>query len=607
MSDDFERRVRDALRAAPLPPAPDTLRAAMRKVASTPPAGSRWPGRRLRVVSGIAVAAAVVVVVAGIAGIGGLGRVTGPGQPTPGTTTGPMDRTPGPAATPSLSVSVLAPPSSVHVLDPAELRAAIAAQQAGGLAPQVVVAGVDIIRNDLTLGPGPATRECADPIGSCAVIGSLAGLGDPVTIRTEPDVVPPPITLADLRGPVAIRLAGSGPIEYLGHVDVAPGTGALDVPALLAATSTAAAGRVVAVTGWLEGSEGLTCGLAPPDTVPEPFRCAGLRAFISADPVKPMTVSGSQTIGSVPASAVRVQYGAYDSYAPSPASDGINAEPRLGLYLVRAVVAPSAFCPDCRGWLVVGRLDAAATAVASPSALPSATVRSADELEALLATNRDAWVGKPVLVDGRVVPGTEKTVCIACDFGTLDGTTERVFADAYTASLLLPDTNYPTNGVMAFTVRADGLEYIGYMGSVDGSDYVATLADLQDPMHLARGPETFIVSGWLVEEGPIPCPAPPSPFPPQDTPFETCPAAWLTQDEVQPVSGTATWIPVTEPANAIRVQWGAYGTFAPDPSSAAFPSATEPRFGTYLVRLVTNTAIGPNGPRGWQVVARLAP
>jgi hypothetical protein len=220
MSDDLERRVQDALRAAPLPSAPDTLRTAMGEIASTPSAGSKWSGGRLLVASGIVVAAALLVAVAGIGGIGRLGRVTGPGQATPETTTGPMDRTPGPAATPGMSAGVAAPPSSVHVLTADELRAAIAAQRAGGLAPQVVVAGVDIVTTQL---PQVTLRECYDSTGSCTVIGSLAGLGDVVTVRSQQYVVPPPTNPADLRGPVAIRLAGSGPIEYVGHVDVAPG------------------------------------------------------------------------------------------------------------------------------------------------------------------------------------------------------------------------------------------------------------------------------------------------------------------------------------------------------------------------------------------------
>jgi hypothetical protein len=439
------------------------------------------------------------------------------------------------------------------------------------------------------------------------VIGSLAGPGDAVTVRAEQYVVPPPTAAADLRAPVAIRLNGTAPIEYLGHVDVAPGSGILDVPALQAATATSTAGTVLAVTGWLEGVHGaFSCGPAQHDAVPEPFRCQPLRSFLSSEATKPVTVSGNSASVALPDGAVPVQWPAYESFAPSPANDGTNDEPRLGLYLVRAVVATSADCPDCRGWLVVGRLDVTLHRVDVSVVPATATVRSAGDLEALLATDRAAWIGKPVLVDGRVVPGSEKTVCITCGFGTLEGTTERVFASTYTASLMLPDTDYQINGVMAFTVRADGLEYLGPMRSIAGNGYVATPADLQDPTHMARGPETFIVSGWLVEEGPIPCPLAAGPTPPQDTPFVTCPAAWLTQDEVQPVTSTATTITITEPPNAIRVQWGAYEAFAPDPETTTF-AARAPRFGTYLVRLVTNTAIGPNGPRGWQVVARLAP
>ncbi|MHB8959270.1 MAG: hypothetical protein ACYDAN_06555 [Candidatus Limnocylindrales bacterium] len=57
------------------------------------------------------------------------------------------------------------------------------------------------------------------------------------------------------------------------------------------------------------------------------------------------------------------------------------------------------------------------------------------------------------------------------------------------------------------------------------------------------------------------------------------------------------------PADAVRVQYGAYQDFAPDAASSGF----DPRYGTYLVRLVVATRQGADGPRGWQMVARLAP
>jgi len=182
-----------------------------------------------------------------------------------------------------------------------------------------------------------------------------------------------------------------------------------------------------------------------------------------------------------------------------------------------------------------------------------------------------------------------------CALGTLKGTQEDVVATPYTASLLLPDTDYPTNGQMAMIVRDSGLEYLGWMGYVNGNDFVASLSDLAHPESNARGPETVIVSAWLGTSGPLPCPAVPGSPPPADTPFDVCPFTWLASTAKQRANGQL-------PDGAVKVQYAAYGDFA---GSAA--GSTAPVDGTYLVRLVTDTRQGADGPRGWQVVARLAP
>jgi hypothetical protein len=132
-----------------------------------------------------------------------------------------------------------ASPGPLPLLDAAQLRAEIAAQRAGGLAPQDVVANVAI---DGSRQTPPLERECV-PIGQCDVIGTLAGFDDPagtVTIRQQ-DQEPPPTNAGDLAAPVALRLSGSGPLEFLGHVRLTSDGLAWSVPDALAATSNAAA------------------------------------------------------------------------------------------------------------------------------------------------------------------------------------------------------------------------------------------------------------------------------------------------------------------------------------------------------------------------------
>ena len=511
------------------------------------------------------------------------------------------------------SAATTAPPgplTAIHALDASELRAAIEAQRAGGLAPLDVVTDAAI---DGSRRTAPLSRECV-PTGHCLVIGTLAGFGDPegtVAIREQDQVLPPATDVADLWPPVALRLSGSGPIEFLGHVRLAGTSATWTVADALAATATAPDGQVVAVDGWLVGSGiPFSCGPAPlpGPPVPAPFGCH-TSEFLTAEPVKPISGGGgSYEMGAVPGS-VSVQEGAYAQFAPGPASDGMNDVPRRATYLLRMVVYNAVNCPGCRGWLMVGRLDAAPTAVAATPGEP--VVRSADELAALLASNRSAWVGRAMVVDGQVLPG-RASGCRAselCAIGTLVGTNERVEASAYTASMLYPDTDFPTNGVMALLVRGEGLEYFGYLGYNASNGFTLPVASLADPMEMNHRPLiVFVVTGWLVDSGTLPlrCPAQGVP-PPPDTPFGNCESAWLTADAVQPVTATASGISVVPPPGGIRVQAGAYTGYAPNPATEPDGIAHVPRRGTYLVRLVADPRPGADPAMGWQVVARLDP
>lgn len=506
-----------------------------------------------------------------------------------------------------------APPSrltAVHALDASELRAAIEAQRAGGLAPLDVIADVAI---DGSRRTAPLSQECA-PTGHCSVIGTLGGFTDPegtVAIRQQDQVLPPATNPADLQPPVALRLSGRGPIEYLGHVRLAGSSLTWSVAGALSATATAPDGQVVAVDGWLVGiGHGFSCGPAPlpGPPVPAPFNCH-VPEFLTAEPAKPVSGGGGSYDMVAPPGSVPVQMGAYAQYAPEPASDGVNDVPRRAPYLLRMVVHDAVNCPGCRGWLLVGRLDEEPTA--APAAPDEPVVRSAEELAALLGSNRAAWVGRAIVVDGRVVPGQANGCGTSgpCAIGTLEGTNEHVVASAYTASILLPETDFPTNGVMALLVRSEGLEYLGYMGFNESNGFVLPVASLADPLRTNHVPMVvFVVTGWLVDSGSLalPCPAPIVP-PPPDTPFGNCESAWLTADAVQPVQATANGMSIVPPQGGIRVQSGAYAEYAPDSATEPGGIAHAPRHGTYLVRLVADPRPNANPATGWQVVARLDP
>ncbi len=502
-----------------------------------------------------------------------------------------------------------ASPGPVSVLDAGQLQAAIDAQRAGGLAPQDVIADVSI---DGSRRTPPLDRECV-PLGQCTVIGTLDGFADPsgtVTVRAQAQAVPPLTDAAALQAPVALRLSGSGPIEFLGHVRLAATGLAFGVPAALAATADAPPGEVMAVTGWLVGVEGFSCGPVPPPgpPVPAPFSCH-VPEFLTERATKPVSRTGLSGMGSgfemtAPAGSVQVQRGAYDEYAPSPSFDGVNDVPRLGTYLLRMVVDEASNCPGCRGWLAVGRLDANA-ALTSPA--PSGyqpLVRSPDELEAALARDRSALVGQVVFVDGQITPG-RASGCAGpgpCSIGILDGTPEQVVTTPYTVSQFVPGDDVPTHNVLALVVRADGLEYLGF-GAVP-----LPLAELADPLVTNGLPlQVHPVTAWLVDAGlTMRCPAPDPAIPP-DTPFVVCGGAWLTAGPVQPAHVTGNVGSITPPAGGIRVQPAAYSEFAADPAREPDGIGDQPRQGTYFVRMVPDPRPGADPATGWQIVARLAP
>ena len=500
-----------------------------------------------------------------------------------------------------------ASPAPIAVLDPEQLRAAIEAERAGGLAPRDVLA-------DVAIEPGrrtpPLDRECV-PLGQCPVIGTLAGFdatSGTVTVRAQDQSLPPPTDAADLQAPVALRLS-SGPIEFLGHVTVGASRRAYDVPEALALTKTAASGEVIAATGWLVGVEGFSCGPVPQPgpIVPAPFSCQ-LSDFLTERPSKPVSRTGLSGMGSgfqmhPPSDAIDVQIGAYQQYAPQPSFDGVNDVPRLGTYLLRMVAIDQSNCRNCRGWLAVGRLDTSAVPASPAPSGYQPLVRSPDELARALGRDRSALVGRIAFVDGQIVPGTAGgcTDPGPCSLGVLEGTKEQVVATPFVVSQFVPGMEAQGRNVLALLVRPSGLEYLGVSGTP------LPLSELADPLVTNGLPlQVHPVDAWLVGEGAVPCAS----FvnaPPAGTPFDTCGGSWLMTAAQQPVQQRGGGFTIVVPAGAIRVQPGAYDEFAPSPAPEPDGVGYRPREATYLVRMVTWTPAGGRAEMGWQVIARLAP
>jgi hypothetical protein len=362
------------------------------------------------------------------------------------------------------------------------------------------------------------------------------------------------------------------------------------------------------VSGWLGTSGALPCPSVPgsPPPADTPFGSGCPYSWLAS------------TSSARPADSVAVQYAAYDDFVRTAGGSG---GPVQGTFLVRLVVDTRQGIDGPRGWQVVARLDAGSTSTAPPSATPPLNagvhVYTAAELDSILASDRKTLEGKVALVAGTMTrrpigdscdvagaPGGSSRVCL---FGALDGTSEDVYATSYTASLTVAPPGEALAGTFALRVLPGGLEFRAGMGlGPGGVDFTASIPDLVQ-LAVTKPIDAvwsgYIVEGWLVATPPLRCLLE-SPAPVPDTPFGNCESAWLLPAAEQITTTTGNSMSVVPPQDGIRVQWSAYADYAPNPSTTAVP---EPRYGTYLVRLVADTRQGPGGPVGWQVVARLGP
>lgn len=590
MSDEPDRRLRDALRGADLPAAPDALREVLRAIPGAPsPSRSRraWlPG-----ISALAAVVALAVVVALVSV--GLGRLA------PAVS----------SASPSASHSVASPASSVgpssmvqmnagqRVYTAEELAAVLAQDRPSMLGKPVLV--------NASITPGPE-GPCSTPPPGCPM-GTLAGTSELVVATTYTMSL-----LADATpstSVMAMRVLPEG-LEFLGWMGRA---GAGDFVATVDELRTTAASSQTGlvtfiVSAWLVATPVLKC-LAIPSVTPGSLFEGCERAWLTPSAEQPTVVTPTSMTVIPPPDGVPVQYGAYQEFAPGGSSAARMPQPRFGTYLVRLVNDTPAGANAPRGWQVVARLDAAATAPTPAPTPPADTVHvyTPTEFESTLIADRARLVGHVVLVDAGVtaepvgdscdvVPATPASGL--CAFGQLGGTSEAVWASPYTVKLAAGLMSGPViSGTLALRVLPSGVEFLGQTGNAaNTAGHEAALGDLASEQSTRQPLTTYIVSAWLGTTGPLPCPSVPGSPPPADTPFGSgCPGSWLAP--------TATQTGYSRPEGSVPVQFGAYQDFAP----GASVDTRDPKFGTYLVRLVVDTRQGSDGARGWQVIARLSP
>jgi hypothetical protein len=158
----------------------------------------------------------------------------------------------------------------------------------------------------------------------------------------------------------------------------------------------------------------------------------------------------------------------------------------------------------------------------------------------------------------------------------------------------------PANGPLALSFADDNV--IMLVGTVVtfSADTVLWPASESALAPATQSPLQTVVAvhGWLSWTGPLPCPLPATPTPPPNSPFVTCPGAWITAAEYQPVHART----VTPPNDGIRVQPEAYNELVPQ-NAGQVPAP--PFEGTWLLQLVEDPRPNRDPQRGWQLVGQL--
>ena len=161
----------------------------------------------------------------------------------------------------------------------------------------------------------------------------------------------------------------------------------------------------------------------------------------------------------------------------------------------------------------------------------------------------------------------------------------------------------PLTGLLALTIHGRRtIELLGVVRVTPSGEFLWPATETAARGALEMDPAHAIaIRGWLARTNThvaYDCYIRPGSPPPTDSPFEGCGAsAWI--------ASVATAGLRSAPFGSIKVQLGAYSTFAPDPVIES-DGTVEPRLATYLLRVVVDPNCGPTECRGWRVVGRVS-
>lgn len=517
-----------------------------------------------------------------------------------------------------------------------------------------VVLSVAQLNTLRSANPAAVTGHLLVIDGTIASVGSICttGLGGTCTgpgaqlVGSNPDVTVVPSATAgpgpwngtgpSLSGPFAAVLVEGGTLQYQGRVEISP-HGSAFLPSQLPDPSNAGSGvedGYWLVHGWIAGL-GITPSCpsvpAPASTAGPQYTCGGLPALLSDDSRQPVQVtSGGFSVDGGTGSVV-VQSGAYEGFAPSPLTIGIQTRPEDATFLVQQTYVST--CPegsycgiDLGGyhWAISSRIDPLPADVTPPNqweAGQPVLPLTADQLNSILLLNSNALLGRELVITGTI--DIDHTVNLGNPSGSspaprrspavLTGSIPILEVET-SAGVPLPSRLPYVGTFAARMVDTRTLEYEGPVATAFAGGAILP-SQLLAAETGSRVKGSRLVEGWITGRlDPLPCPkaaASPSPGP-QWGCGET---AILSDTDIQPETSDSFTIP---PAS-VQVQNGAYQDFAPGPASPVDPSSSalhlsEPELATFLVTAVYQTPCAPdefcaflpaNGH--WQIVARIDP
>ncbi len=273
--------------------------------------------------------------------------------------------------------------------------------------------------------------------------------------------------------------------------------------------------------------------------------------------------------------------------------------------LARAPVGPNGSSPS-----------ASSGPTASTSALGRVltTVELQAALDASAFNQGDRTVIADASIDRTAIHGRLGPLCFAestCLIGALSGVrpppdrSEVLVQAGPDVRSALPSSGTAVFGWLALAIH--GRETVELLGVVEPNaagdlDWPPSETGVSGALE-ADGAHVIAVTGWLARTNmyiAYDCYIRPGSPPPTDSPFEGCgAAAWIASDSTKGL--------LSAPFTSIKVQLAAYSSFAPDPEVAAIGSdgTVEPRFATYLLRVIVDPNCGPTQCRGWRVIGTL--